>query len=501
MNDMSDMNVKRNRLAVWTLMAALLLFMLPAAGPAYAATAQDGSLNPSSTAGLNITGYTVLKNGSPNNNPIYTNEVITLVLNVFDERIIGGTDFSFQPAASLNTESFTIPSQSNIEYSIPDPPTAGASYSITFKDIKYTGKGKTFSCFISYEDVTGAGSPPPPDTYPKLPIPMEKVTITLDQCVIYVPDTTPPPPPPEINIKGTGFVLKEAYYGDGAPIYAGNAFTLSVTILATNGTSAVENVSVSFSPPEQLTFADGSSVIYIGTMAPGASVPVSTTLLPGGNIQEGSYTVGIDVNGVNQQTGSPVSVHMTITLPILQPERFEIFNTYLPSDLVAGMDSGMGYGSVTLVNQGRGAVANVSFEITGEGLRLEEGRMYIGNVGGGEQRSADFNLLGDIPGVINALVVVTYENVRGEKKKLEHAFTVNVMDMGGGYVDPGWPERPDFEYPGYAEKPGGLGGIPIWLWIVIGAAAAAVVIILLVRRNKKKKKAAEAALDDIEDEE
>jgi hypothetical protein len=167
----------------------------------------------------------------------------------------------------------------------------------------------------------------------------------------------------------------------------------------------------------------------------------------------------------------------------------------LPTDLMAGMDNGMGYGSITLVNQGRGAVANVSMEIVGDGLWTDDGRQFIGNVGAGEQRSADFNLHADMEGTIDAKVVVTYENVRGEVKTLEQEFTVNVTEMF--FEEPDFIDKPGFEDP---SMEGGAGtGLPKWLWIAIVAAAAVIVIALLLRRRRKKRLAAEAALDDVAD--
>ena len=522
------MKKKRAIIPAWALVAimALSLTFAPTgivfAGEAGAATtsaqapvaagiaAADSPDAPALTAAaadpagsLDVTGFKITRrNGTSYSN--YTGRItkgntLTVKVDVLDSRVTAGAPV---PLAALNAVSFSIPKQANITYTTPSVSADGCTYTITFKDLKYRGVGNSLDFDVSY-----SGLAPP--------IPMQPVSLTLNQCVEYVPpepvDPTPAPTPapepmpepqpepgpPDVTVKGTGFILKDASYGGGEPIYAGQVFTLHAVLLATNGTYAVENVSASFSPPEELTFADGSSVVYIGTMSPGASVPVSATLLPSANIQEGSYTIGIEVSGVNQQTGDPVSATMTVSMPILQPERFEIFNTMLPTDLMAGMDSGMGYGSVTLVNQGKGAVANVSFEITGDGLYLEDGRMYIGNVGGGEQRSADFNLLGDTTGMIDALVLITYENVRGEIKTLEHPFTVNVMDGGGGSMDPGF-EDPGFMDPGLIEG-GQRGGPPNWVWIIIIIAAAAVAAALLARRHRKKKKAAEAALDDIPD--
>lgn len=470
--------MKKSRILfpAWMLTVVLLLSLALTAGVVYAGEP------PGDTGDLKVTGYKVVK-GSPANpsaastftGKIRKGDEVTIIVSVLDERITSGSP---APRAVLNTASFTIPKQSNITYSTKTADANGYAYDIVFSKLNYRGKGNTLEFNLSYSSLS---------------LTMQPVALTLNQCVEYVASETPSEPAPDVIVKGTGFILKDARYGEGA-IYAGQPFTLSAVILATNGASAVENVSVAFSPPEELTLSEGSSVVYIGTMAPNASVPVSATMLPGANIQEGSYTVSISVSGVNQQTGESVAAQMTVSVPVLQPERFEIFDAMLPTDLMVGMDNGMGYGSVTLVNMGKGAVSNVTVEIFGDGLSTDEGRQYLGNVGGGEQKSADFYIHAEMAGQIEAVVVVSYENVRGEKKTLERAFSVSVMEM----------EKPDFDGPGFEfpGDPGDVGvrtGPPLWLWIVIAVCAAVAVTAVLVRRRKKRLAAKEAALDEADD--
>jgi len=455
------------------IVAAVLMFLLAfqTAPPAYATISTD-------PAGLEVTGYTV----TPATGTINTGNVISIQLTILDTRITSAkyptvTPSSLTIRASLNTASFTSTANG-----IPGTPTIdanGCTYTLTFNSLKYTGTGNTFSCNISYSD---------PGLVP--PLPVGNVSLTLNQCVEYVPSPAPEPDPPPLPIP-TSFILKDARYGDGV-VYAGEQFVLSLMILATNGSTSVDNVTASFSPPEQLTLADGASVVYIGTMRPGSSTTIAAALLASANIQEGSYTVAVDVTGVNPNTGEQISAHMTVTIPVLQPERFEIFDARLPTDMTAGVDDGMGFSTVTLVNKGRGTVGNVMIEIIGDGLYAEEGRQYLGNVAGGEQKMADFILHADTPGLISAYVLVTYENVRGEQKVLEWPFTVNVNEAW--FEDPGWGGVDVF-------PPEDIGptGPPMWLWLLIIAAAAIVVSVLLVRRYRKKKEAAESALDDEDD--
>jgi len=449
---------RRMRFPVLIAAAALMLALVfQTAGPANAVTPAAG--------GIEVVNYSVTKGAPPGTaikGSIKRGDMINVTLTVFDSRTVDISP-AVKAAASLNTPSFKGASPSDITV-----PSDGV-YTITFSRLTYTGVGNEFACNISYSPVNPA-------------LPMENVTLTLNQCV---PSDAPPPPDPV----STGFVLKDARFGDGI-VYAGTQFVLSATILATNGTSAVENVSVTFSPPEQITLAGGASVVYIGTMAPNTSTSVSVTLMPGANIAEGSYPVSIMVSGVN--SGVSVAEQMTVSIPVLQPERFEIFDTMLPTDLTAGIDDGLGFSTVTLVNKGKGTVANVTVEIEGDGLRTDVGRQYLGNVAAGEQKVADFILYADFPGVIEGKVIVWYENVRGEQMALERPFTVNVNESW--FEDPGF-GGPDFFPP---EEPVSAGP-PMWLWILIAAAAAAVIIALLLRRRKKKKAAAEAALDDLDD--
>ena len=56
---------------------------------------------------------------------------------------------------------------------------------------------------------------------------------------------------------------------------------------------------------------------------------------------------------------------MPVTVPIVQPERFEISRTDFPEYLSMGEE---GYASVSFVNKGKGIIYNVSAEITGDGI-------------------------------------------------------------------------------------------------------------------------------------
>ena len=452
------------------LIICLLAMTVSIAQPTYTAYATPPATG-TKAEDFEVTNYILIRpDGTINTGNILKGDLITVRVDIYDQR---RTSSTMMPRAALNTASFSLYSASttNIDYEYNASDTT--RFTVIFYNAVYSGVGKSFNFDLSYPGSTHL---------------LVSKDFAFNQCVEYVPPKDDPDS--GVVVKGTGFVLQDARYGNGGTIYAGEPFSLNATILATNGSVPVENVTVSFIPPEKLTISEGSSVTYIGTMSPGQSVPVSVSILPGANIDEGTYTIGININGINQKTGDSVSAQATVSVPILQPERFEIFNAQLPTDLTAGMDDGFGYSSITLVNKGRGTVANVSVEITGEGLYTDEGKQYIGNVSAGEQKSADFNVHADMPGQLSGMVIVTYENTRGEEKVLQRGFSVNAMDFMPQDFDQGFPID-------VIPEPVGP---PRWIIVLIIVAAAIAATILLIRRARKNKKAKqEEFLDDDDD--
>lgn len=477
---MNKLGVKKNHKLLLTglclLVVIFVVSLIPVGVRASSPPTPDAASTPVPQT-INITGYRLSHNDNwEYKGPITTNMSLTIELTIHDERLEGPISRdTLAPVARLNTGSFRVTSNTSIVVpEDPKPATKGFTYRVIFYNLEYTGTGNTFQCDILY------------NAFPTLPI--HTYTLTLNQCVEYVPPSSSSDTSSSSSaiIKGTGFVLKSASFGN-VNVQAGEVFTLSAELLATNGQDAVENVTVGVTPPKEISLASGSSLVYVGTVKPGQTVPVSFELIPAANVENGSYTVVVDIKGVNARTGEAVSASVNFSIPVIQPERFEIFNTQLPASLVANSADGMGFGTVTLVNQGKGTVSNVSVDIVGEGITTEDGKQYLGHIAGGEQKSADFNLMASVAGQIDCQVVVTYESVRGEKKTLTYDFTVLVEDMG----DPGM--MGDMSGFPMEPMPEPKGGIPAFVWIIIGVVvvAAGVVVTLIVIKKRKAKKAAQ----------
>ncbi len=492
---MTKTNTRRVAMTIAVLMAVLVMV---ACVPWFVVRAgEPPAAEPDSSQGIQITSYTVSKKGS-----IVKDDQFSLTVSYLDTRVT--TD---------------------------DSP-KGLEYTIEY-DLTYSGKGNIFQTDIYYNTNESTDSSDPPSTKIIAPVSnvntasfstrattvtssaikttdnallqkaktvtLAPVTLVLNQCVEYV---APPPPEPASSIPepdsseplviGTGFALKSVDFG-GSEVMAGTSFNLNLTLIATSGTYSVNNVAVAVTPSEQFSIAAGASNIYIGTVRPGATVPVTVPLTPSATVAAGSYPVVMSVSGVNAHDGASVNAEITVTIPIAQPERFEISNVQAPSMLTAGMDDGSGFTSVTLVNKGKGTIYNVSVNVVGEGLSSSEGPQFIGNIAAGSENGADLTVLAATPGSIDGQIVVTYENEKGEEKTLTHSFTVDVQDMG--MIDPGMGMDPMMPI----EPPPENQGIPYWFWIILGVGAVtAVVITVAVVKKRRAKKA--AALDDDFDE-
>ena len=336
-------------------------------------------------------------------------------------------------------------------------------YHVSFNDITYVGGANTLSFDISYSGQQG--------------LELAHLSQNISQCVGAT------------NVEGgkaSAIVVRSAGYGGGS-VVAGQQFTLTADIFVTAGTTGAENVSVSLTLPEQVTVVSGSSQTFVGNMAAGTSKTVNFLLNASATAAAGSANITINVNGNAASDGAALTTTLPITVPIVQPERFEISRTNFPEVINMGEET---YGSASFVNKGKGTIYNVTAELRGEGFTTTEGNQFIGNVNSGTESSADFTISPTQAGTINAQLVITYENENAEEKTItkDITFTVEEMTFDDGMM-------PDMgEVPMEPEQT----GMPIWAWAVMGLLAAGVVVtvVIIVRKKIKKRKENEKLMED-----
>lgn len=375
--------------------------------------------------------------------------------------------------ARINTSAFMGEAVSS------DVKDSDGTYTFEFKNVKFVGGSTEFSLELIYVDSN---------------FPIQYVKQNFSQCDDFESPVATPTPTPEPTPEPTPvpedvpkILVKDFTFG-GTSIEAGKEFELALTLFTTSGNTNLQDVMVglNFGDQKGVSLASGSMNTYVGTMGPSATRVITYKVTTDATIDPGAISINVQVTSKNgADSSSPISI------PVTQPERFEITNMEAPETLYVGED---GYLSVSFVNKGKSSINNLSAEIQGTNLANPGQSQFLGNVAAGTENSVDFSVMGMEGGIINGRVILSYEDAKGEVKTLEKEFSCTVEEMpiwdDPGIYDPGM----DIPADGDA-----TGGMPWWGWLliavlVVGAAVAAVFV------AKKKKANKEALLEEDDDE-
>ena len=399
------------------ILAMVMLFTMLAV-PAWADETGSGTSSSASTSSSDTTpapvagdpyiaAYTVTDAAGAELQRIEEGQKCRIIIAVVDPRITSADQLTLADGRALaanikitSTASFASPSLGDITtttFAADKVGAAGLQYAIILNDITYLGGDNKLSFDLAYNDNTRQ---------------LKSMSQPISQCVGSSTE----------GAKASALVVTSASYGGGS-INAGSDFALTVDVLASGGTVGAENVAVNLALPEQITVASGSTNIFVGNMKPGASTQVTFQLNASAVANGGSYNITVNVSGNSASDSAALTAQMPVTVPIVQPERFEISRTDFPEYLSMGEE---GYASVSFVNKGKGIIYNVSAEITGDGITTTEGNQFIGNIAAGTESSADFTIQTANAGTLNGLLTVTYEDEKGNAKTLTKEFSMTV---------------------------------------------------------------------------
>lgn len=396
---------------------------------------------------------------------------VNIVLKIVDR---ASAKFNVKPeeiAARVNSSVFTFTGTAEIgqfyeENDDPsgqnDPAYNYYSYVLLFRDVIYNGGGNTFPIDLSYVDNA---------------LPMQQFSVTIGQCV----DEDPNDPS---KARAPSLIVRQSSYGNET-ITAGNPFTLSLTVYAASGTESLSDVVASVTLPEGVTMTGGSLSTYIGSMSPQSTRDVSFSLQAASGFTGGVANITVNLVGAGATSGNSVTGSTVISVPISQPDRFELGQLQISDTIYVGNST-----SVTLnfVNKGKNPVSNLEASISGENLGADMTQQYIGNVNAGTENSVDFDLMPMEAGPMSGTITLTYEAEDGSLKTVTKDFSATAMDMPTyddmGMMDPGM----EMDEPS--------AGFPVWGIVLIVVAVIAVVVIVVVVVRKKKKAAALASLED-----
>lgn len=304
-------------------------------------------------------------------------------------------------------------------------------------------------------------------------------------------------------------VIISSYSISADPVYAGESFTLSLTVTNTSTDEAVRNLAIAFADESGnvLPADNGSNSLYIEKMDMGESVTCEIGFQSAPDTEPKAYTLDVtfSYDGVkSKQAYTPTSA---ITIPVLQRIRVKIDNPIVYDDAWVGNECAM---YIALFNMGKATIYNCMVDVEGEGLRLSE-TFFGGNIQAGSTMRADFYIIPSVGGNIDAHIVISYEDVYGVQtvERIPFQLFVNESYTEGEDGSLVWGEDGEggvirVETSEVGPAADGMGtdaamtdgapasGFP-WLYVGGGAGAAAV-IATVVTLSIRKRKRAEAEL-------
>ena len=273
-------------------------------------------------------------------------------------------------------------------------------------------------------------------------------------------------------------IIRKFTYGGGS-VAAGSKFPLEFTFENT-GATKVENVVVTVDGGECFTMDGSTNTFFYKSLASGASqtqaVPMQA--VPTGKSGAQTMSVGFKYEYVDKDKRSQGSADIRISIPVYQPDRFQINAPALPETFTVGEESEV---ILTYVNKGKDDIANVEATVEGDGVDTPARTQYVGNIIAGASGNIGFALTPTEAGEIHLTLKVSYEN--GNQQVQTREFTVDLRAE----------EAPVFDDYPMEDFPEEQGSFP-WLWVILAtAAAAAAVAVFLLRRKKKADSAQDSA--------
>ena len=238
-----------------------------------------------------------------------------------------------------------------------------------------------------------------------------------------------------------------------------------------------------------ISLGGGSLSNYVGSMAAKSMQNITFSVLPAAGFTGTVADITVNMTGTGAISGKAVSSTTAISVPISQPDRFEVGQLQLSSESIMVGDTG----SVTLsyVNKGKNAIGNLEARLTGTNLGGEN-YQYLGNLNAGTEGSVDFDITPDAAGNISGVITLNYEDASGNPRTISKDFTATAEEMN--YDD--YMPDPDSNM----DEPQQT-GMPVWGWVLIVVCVGVVVAVIVVVVLRKRKKAkALAALDEDSDE-
>lgn len=272
-------------------------------------------------------------------------------------------------------------------------------------------------------------------------------------------------------------IITNFTYGDGS-VPAGGKFDLGFSF-QNKGSVAVQNMVISVDGGDGLTIAGGTNTFYVPQLAAGATQSQTVPMQALIDAKSGAQAVVVSFRYEYVDAGqrSSNSVDEKISVPVSQPDRFQINDPVIPDDAQNGQESTI---TLAYVNKGKGDISNVEATMDGKGFDTVSKTQYLGNVASGGSGTIAYAFTPTTSGDLDAKITVTYEDSDGQQKTKEFPVKLTVADPA--------PAMDDTAADIQDEQP----SMPVWLLptVAVVVVVAIIVIVMLVKRHRKKKRSA-----------
>lgn len=309
--------------------------------------------------------------------------------------------------------------------------------------------------------------------------------VTTSDKVNIAANTTSPATDAKPDSSVPSIIISSFEYG-GESVAAGKKFTLRLSFENT-GKLKIENIVVTVDGGESFTMDDSTNTFFYNALGAGGKQQQEVPMQALVSAKSGAQNVGVSFkyDYLDGQKRASASADIKISIPVFQPDRFQINAPVLPDAATVGEELAL---SLSYVNKGKGDIANVEATVIGDDVDTPAKTQYLGNIAAGASGNIGFAVTPNKAGDVNITLKVTYEDA--DQKVQVKEFPVKLPAAEPAPIE----EIPEEG----AESEGGQGGLT-WLWIglaavVLGGGGAFVII-----RRKKRARPAKKSDEDWDD--
>ena len=281
-------------------------------------------------------------------------------------------------------------------------------------------------------------------------------------------------------------------------IKAGELFDFTFSVMNTNEEVAAKNIKVTVTS-SNFAVTSGSNSFFVSKIAPGEKAELTINLKASAALTTGAYPISIameyEYEGMPTGTGYADGVQVTEEKMITVKEnlRVSVENISVGDWNIPIVNQATTL-SMEVYNMGKSQLNNVYFTVEGDFVIANGSSYYYGNLSAGYPDYVEMNVIPNVSGTANGVLVIHMEDSNGDEVEYRKEFTCQVQEEQ--FYD--WSEDMNGEMGGYIDEPVISEDVkepilPLWAFLLIEAAVFVLAIVVtrkvvLVRYRKKMQK-------------